>query len=383
MQELRNELSTIRQQQSQNKNSRGNVQEKIAALDAQVKSRIAEQKAARSNVKFKSAEEVDREIARLEKQVDSGTMKIVDEKKALADMSNLRKQKKSFASFEESQKGIDEIKAQISELKKSMDNPEAKALSERYNALQKELDGLRADQDSSYKNINALRDERSKLHAEQQKTYQAIREVKDKYFQSRNAYRDYQGELRKQRADREKTERDAANKERRKQIATEKLEEASSPAYLDEILTAEGLIRYFDPSTPQEQKALKGPSGFAAEAQRTVDTSSIKGTALSKKEDRDDTYFMGGGGGKKGKKGRKGNIGSPAPSTPSEGKFNISPGVIGELSKIGIDAPARQADVSDVLDKLKSKVTQWKADQDKQTKAVSISNSSYLVGVLG
>lgn len=295
-------------------------------------------------------------------------MKLVDERKALSEISSLRKSKKVFTGFEDAERVISDIKTQISDLKKGMDNPEQKALSERYNVLQKELDGLRAEQDSAFKNINALRDERSRLHAEQQETFGAIRKIKDTYYQARNAYRDYETEAKKIRAEKAKTEREAYNKEKRRKTAAEKLEQASDPAYMNEILTAEGLIRYFDPSTPAEQKVLRGPSGFAAEAQRTVDDSKMKGTVLSKKEDREESYFMGTGG-KKGKKGKKGGV--PAvPGTPSEGKFNISIGVIEELAKVGVEPPSNQGEISGILEKLKEKVAKWKGDQDKKTREV-------------
>ena len=344
------------------------MQEKINSLDAQLKSRIAEQNTARSRVSYKSVEEIDNAIQRLEKQVDSGTMRLVEEKKALAEASSLRKQRKGFAGFEEAQKGIDDVKNQISELRKNMDNPEAKALSEKYNAVAKELDEIKAEQDSVFKNLNSLRDERSKLNAEQQEKFSAVREIKDRYYKARSAYRDYEQEQWRQREERKKAEREAYAKEKRKNFAEKKLEEASVPAYGDEIAAAEGLIRHFDPSAPVETKILRGPSGFAAEAQRTVDGTQLKGTALSKKQDRDDTYFMGTGG-KKGKKGRKGTA-SPAPSTPTEGKFNLSIGVIEELAKVNIEPPMKQTDVPDVVEKLKTKVAKWKADQDKKTKEV-------------
>lgn len=45
-------------------------------------------------------------------------------------------------------------------------------------------------------------------------------------------------------------------------------------------------------------------------------------------------------------------------------------GIIEELSKINVGAPSSQAEVPDVLEKLKTKATQWKADQDKKTKEV-------------
>ena len=367
-QELRTELSSIRQQQQGHKSSRGNIQEKISNLDAQLKSRINEQKNARSKVQFKNVEEVDQQIARLEKQVDTGTMKLVDEKKALSEISNLRKQRKGFAGFEEQQKGIDNVKAQIAEIKKGLDNPEQKALSEKYTAIQKELDEIKAEQDSAFKDLNKLRDERTKLHADQQEKWQAMRTVKDNYFSSRRAYKEYEDELYKQRKEKQRSERDAFEKDKRKKAAAQRLEEASEPAFMDEIITAEGLIRYFDPSfAPSTKQATE--SKFAAPAQRKVEDSDIKGTRVVKKTEEEENYFMGTGG-KKGKKGRKANNASPAPSTPTEGKFNINIGTLGEFNKINVEPPMNQSQVPDVVEKLKAKVSQWKSDQDKVTKEV-------------
>jgi hypothetical protein len=334
-----------------------------------LKSRIAELKANRSRVPYKSVEEIDNKINKLDKDVESGQMKLVDEKKALAEITSLKKLRKNFSTFDENEKGIAEVKAQIAELKKTLDNPEAKALSDRYNSITKELDEIKSEQDGAFKNLNNLRDERTKLQEDQQAKYTAMKNIKDQYYQARNAYRDYEHEQRKIRDERRKAENEAYAREKRKKAASARLEEASQPAYLDEILTAEGLINYFDPSTVTEAKALRGPSGFAAEAQRTVDDSKIKGTALTKKDDRDDTYFMGTGG-KKGKKGKKGNA-SPAPGTPTEGKFNISIGIIEELAKVNVDPPSKQSDVPEVVEKLKAKVSKWKAESDAKTKEVS------------
>ncbi|KAI4255966.1 MAG: hypothetical protein LQ352_002317 [Teloschistes flavicans] len=367
-QELRNELQAIKQQQSGFKNSRGSTQEKIAALDAQLKSRMAEQKAARSRVPYKNVDEVDREIQRLEKQVDTGTMKLVDEKKALAEISSLRKQRKGFAGFDEAQKGIDDVKTQISELRKSLDNPEATALSQKYDKITQEMASIKSVQDQAYKSLNSLRDERNKLHAEQQEKYSNVKEIKDKYYKANRAHREYEREQARLRQERYKAEMEAKQKERRKEAARQKLEEASQPAYMDEILTAGGLIHYFDPSISEAEKALRGPSGFAAEAQRTVEASDFKGTKVMKKDEREDNYFMGTGG-KKGKKGKKGGaVGSPAPGTPSEGKFNLSMGIIEELAKVNIEPPMNQSDVPAVVEKLKAKRDHWKSEQDRKTK---------------
>ena len=288
-------------------------------------------------------------------------------------MTSLRKQKKAFAGFDEAQRGIDKVKGEIAELKKTMDNPEAKALSLRYDAADKELKDIKVKQDDAYNSLNFLRDERSRAYTEQQEKYAALKDVKDTYYKAKKVFREYDQEQYRLRQEKQRAERDAYNREKRRKIADKKLEEASAPAYMDEILTAEGLIRYFDPTSPEASKSLKSPSGFAAEPLRSVDINSeFKGMRVSKKEEREDTYFMGTGG-KKGKKGKKSSsAGSPAPPTPTEGKFNLSIGIIEELAKVSIEPPMSQAGIPAVVEKLKEKRNTWKTEQEQKTKEVSL-----------
>lgn len=337
-------------------------------LDEQLKSRQNELKTNKSRVNFKSAEDVDQEIARLQKQVDSGMMKLVDEKKALAEISSLHKARKNFSGFDSQQKGIDEIKAQIAEQKKLLDDPEQKALSEKYTKLQTELDGLKAEQDEAFKNLKTLREATDKARAEQQEKYLARKELKDKYYQQKRAYQEYDFQARKARNERRKQEQIQYLAGKRKQAAEQRLEEASAAAYQDEIYATEGLIRHFDPSAlPAKEAASAGK--FAASAQRTVDDSGIKGTRISKKDTEEESYFMGTGG-KKGKKGGKKGGAAPAPS-----KFNLNIGIIEELAKVGVEAPASQADVPATVEKLKEKLAHWKEDQSRKTQEVTLCDS--------
>ncbi|KAF9696621.1 hypothetical protein EKO04_005332 [Ascochyta lentis] len=359
-QELKTELNAIRQAQQGNKTGRNAIFEKMKKLDEQLKSRQNELKTNKSRVNFRSAEDVDQEIARLQKQVDSGMMKLVDEKKALSEISSLHKARKNFSGFESQQKGIDEIKAQIAEQKKLLDDPEQKALSEKYTKLQTELDGLKAEQDEAFKNLKALREQTDKARAEQQEKYLARKELKDKFYQQKRAFQEYDFQARKARNERRKQEQVQYLAGKRKQAAEQRLEEASAPAYQDEIFATEGLIRHFDPSAlPAKETA--STSKFAASAQRTVDDSAIKGTRISKKDTEEESYFMGTGG-KKGKKGKKGG------AAPVAAKFNLNIGIIEELAKVGVDAPSSQADVPATVEKLNEKLAHWKQDQDRKTK---------------
>lgn len=96
-QELKTELNAIRQTQQGNKSGRNAIFEKIKKLDEQLKQQLNELKTAKGKSSYKSVEEIDSEIARLQKQVDGGMMKLVDEKKALAEISSLNKAKKNFS----------------------------------------------------------------------------------------------------------------------------------------------------------------------------------------------------------------------------------------------------------------------------------------------
>ena len=372
-QELQAELTSIRQKQQGFKSSRSSTQEKINALDSTLKARIAEQNNSRGRMSFKNVEEIDKEIARLEKQVDSGSMRLVDEKKALSDISTMRKQRKNFAGLDEAQNVINDLKAQIAGLRKTLDTPEAKALSDRYTEIQKELDAIKAEKDGVFKNLNSLKAERTKLQGQQREKWATIKETKDKYYQGRRAYKEYEDEAWKVRREKAKAQRDAIEHEKKRKVADKKLEEASHPAYYDEILGAQGLIRHFNPSYDFAALGLddkKGQSAdYRAQVGRTVDDSDIKGVKVVKKEDREDDYFSGTGG-KKGKKGKKGGNSNAASTAPAE-KFNMNIGLIEEFAKIKVDPPMNQADVPAVIEKLAAKITEWKKNQASKTEEVS------------
>lgn len=334
---------------------------------------MAEQNNSRGRMSFKNVEDIDKEIDRLEKQVDSGTMRLVEEKKALSDISTLRKQRKNFAGLDEAQKVINDLKAQIAALRKTLDTPESKALSDRYTEIQKELDGIRAEKDGVFKNLNTLKAERTKLQGQQREKWSTIKETKDKFYQGRRAYKEYEDEAWKVRREKAKAQRDAIEHEKKRKVADNKLEEASHPAYSDEILAAQGLVRHFNPSYDFAALGLddkKGQSAdYRAQVGRTVDDSEIKGVKVLKKEERGDDYFVGSGG-KKGKKGKKGGNANAASNAPAE-KFNLNIGLIEEFAKIKVDPPMNQADVPAVVEKLAAKITEWKKSQASKTEEVS------------
>lgn len=358
-------MNKIRESQKGGKNERMQTMDQVKKEDEKLKALIAEQKTARSRVAFKNTDEVDREIERLEKQVNTGLMKLVEEKKALNDISALRKQRKGFAGFDEQQKKIDDTKAKIKSLRDTMNDPESQALSDKYNKVQAELEAIKAEQEGAYKNVKSLRDAKQKLQDEQQEKYLAIKKLKDDFYKQNRAVGEWEFQARKKARERRAEQQASYDKEKKKERAQKMLAEASDPAYLDEIRCAESVLRFLDPSYSSEKAPLQAPSKFGATTQRIVDATGIKGKVVVKKEEED--YFAGTGG-KKGKKGRK----TAAPESPAatSAKYNCPPSIIENCEFLKIDPPMSSADVLGTVEKVKAKLTHWKADQKSQTAKV-------------
>jgi uncharacterized coiled-coil DUF342 family protein len=364
--ELLDELKEIRAKQAEGKSSRAAQQDKLSTVQDQEKKILAQLKDAQTRIGYKNAEEIDRKIKQLDDEVSTGRMAIVDEKKNLAQISQLRKVKKGFPEIDSLQKQLDTKRAEIKDLKGVGANPESIALSERYDVIQTELNDIKASREEVSKNMDSRRAEKDAAYAAQNEAYLAKKKIQDDYFSARRAFQSYDEEQKKKRYEAQKKERQAYLLERREKQLAEKLEEAKEPAFLDEIRTAEGLVVYFDPSSAPKTQA-SGPGEFAASSQRTVDESGFKGMKVMKKEEED--FFPAAGAVGKRAKGKKGVKGAPAPesSAPSAGKLNMNVGVIEQMGKLNIDPPMTQGDVPGVIEKLKSKLEQWKKDQKSQT----------------
>jgi chromosome segregation ATPase len=365
-QELIAQANEIRSKQGVGKADRTGKMSQIKQLDEQLRRRITEQKAARSKMPYKNTAEIDDKIKELEASVDSGKMKLVDEKKALAEVSNLRKIRKNFSTFDNEQTAIDDLRAKIKEIKDSMENPEAKALSAQYDTVQAELDTIKAEQDSVYKNLSSLRKERDELRNKQQATWEALKKFKDNYYTQRKAAQQWERQQWEKRREREQADRDRINKERKMERAQQMLAEASDPSFAEQIRRADNLARFFDPSHAVEEKApLLADKGLAAAAQRKVDAGAFEGMKLVRKEDRADEYLPAS---KKGKKGKKSHAATDAPA--AAGKFSCPPSVMEDCTFVGVNPPMSAAEVPEVLEKVKAKIAQWKADQTEQTRKV-------------
>jgi len=376
--ELRAELSRIRSSQAGFKSAKQKIQDQIKTLDTSLKAKIADQKAAKSKIPFKSAAEIDSAIARLESQVESGTMKLVEERKALDTISTYRRHRKTLHSLDAGEGGIAADKAKITELKAQLvEDPEQKALSDRFNEITTKLDKIKAEQDEVYKNLHTLHDERIMLRTQEGEQRDAKRKLEWDFYAAKDAYREYEKAAYEVRKERMRAEREAKEREYKRRIAAEKMEEASQPAFQAEINTCEGLIAHFDPASPEAlatktKASLLKDAGLKALATRVVETEP-KGKKLVKEEE---DYFVG-----KPKKGKKGSAKGSGTSTPTtlatgeekeKGKFQLNHGILVELGNVDVRAPTKWDDVPGCVGTLREKLAWYKENSERVTKEVCI-----------
>lgn len=90
-------------------------------------------------------------------------MKLVDEKKALAEITSLKRSRKTLESSGSIDDAIAADRAKIDQLRAKLDDPESRKVSDRFDELKKEMDGLREEGNKAYEERNKLFDERNAL----------------------------------------------------------------------------------------------------------------------------------------------------------------------------------------------------------------------------
>ncbi|EJU06177.1 hypothetical protein DACRYDRAFT_85981 [Dacryopinax primogenitus] len=377
-QALRKEQDGLREQQAKIKDSRGKILAQIKASQENITKKIESLKLHKSKTPFKTTTEIDNRISQLEKQVDAGTMKVVDEKRALAEISNLRRLRKNFEGFQGEEDSIGAERAKIDELRKKLDDPEAKSISDRYEAIrnelldiQKEGDELYASRSKLIEERNSLQDKVNALWSQRKESIGAFQEAKTKYITK-------QQEERHRREERYRQQRAAEEADRIKEITERLREEAQMPAHQAQIEDCQTLIDYFTirlsgGSAPAPvTSADAAPSdiaGVKALEIRQVASEPSDGMVVRKKKgDAEDAYFVGGG--KKGKKGAKaanGHANGVTHEPKATDKLNLPFGTLTALLELSIPPPTSHEDIPQAIENLQKKKAYFVAIQPKAT----------------
>ncbi|KAF9221974.1 nuclear segregation protein Bfr1 [Gyrodon lividus] len=364
---LRAELDGIRDQQSSCKTSRGQVLDQLKTLQDGIQKKSKDLQAARGKTPFRTVAEVDAHISILDKQVESGTMKLADEKRALQEISQSKRTRKLVEGFQAVQDSIDADRSTADELRGQLDDPESKAISDRYDAIKAELDELKKEADEAYAGRTKLFEERDGLQAqintlftEKRASAQQFREANDQYWTKVN-------EDRARRAERARAQRAAEEAQKKLELAERLREEASLPAFQVEIEDCQTLMDALSGKTTGNVVlssvsllARAEVAGVPKLEPRQVEAVGVGLVARKKKGEEEQTYFMG-----KGKKGKKDKTAKSA--SESDSLKNLPFGTITALSKLAIPLPTAPSDTPRVIEDLKAKKAWFEANQARVT----------------
>lgn len=294
-------------------------------------------------------------------------MKLADEKRALQEISQAKRTRKTVEGFQASQDSIDADRGVADELRQQLDDPESKAISDRYDAIKAELDELKKESDEAYAGRTKLFEERDNLQAEinalfneKRTSAQQFREANDHYWAKVN-------EDRARRAERARAQRAAEEAQKRLEHAQRLRDEASLPAYQAEIEDCQTLIDAL--SGKSSDTAVLSTSSLRTKGEvagvpklelRQVEVASDGLVVRKKKGEEEETYFAG-----KGKRGKKDKI--PKTTQETDALKNLPFGTIAALSKFAILLPTAAGDIPRVVEDLRTKKVWYEANQARVT----------------
>lgn len=300
-------------------------------------------------------------------------MKLADEKRALQEISQCKRQRKNVEAFQAEQDAIDRDRTAADELRKQLDDPEAKAVHDRADEIKAELDQMRKESDEANANRDKLFKERNDFKAEIDKLYEQKRQSVSAYKEINDRYWAKVNEDRARRVERARQERATEEERKKQEIALRLREEAEMPAYQAEIEDCQTLMDYFSGKVSGAVRLKTASSGSSAEPRaeltsvpkldiRQVD-SDMKGlVAVKKKGEEDEAYFVGGKS-KKGKKSGAKNAAANGDASPSNsGALNVPLPTLSALLSLSIPPPTSQADVSQTIENLRIKKTWFEAN---------------------
>lgn len=305
-----------------------------------------------------------------EKQVESGNLTLAGEKRALADISTAKRNRRAVEGFQADQESIEADRRAADELRKQLDDPESKAAFDRIDTVKAELDEIKKEQDEAYAGRNKLFEERDLLQAELNTLFNSKRDSASRFRENNDRYWAKVNEDRARRAERQRAERQAAEQEKKLELAERLREEAAMPAYQAQIEDCQTLIDYFAGKNNGEVKFASAPlferkdvAGVAPLELRKVEQEPQGLVARKKKGEDEESYFVG-----KGKKGKKAPAKAiTASEEPASSQLHVPLPTLSALLSLSIPPPAASADVPRVVEDLKTKKAWFQANQERVT----------------
>ncbi|TPX71215.1 hypothetical protein SpCBS45565_g01256 [Spizellomyces sp. 'palustris'] len=360
--DLREQQDALIKQRNELQDQRGKIIDQLKAIQATLRKKTDDARSSKDRLGYKSVEDVDKQISTLERQLQSGEASLHEEKRIVAEISNLKKARKILEGFSSQQSSVESDKKQLDDLRAQLDaiEPQRNEIRTKIDAVKAQLTDLDNERKSKMGSFNDLVNDRKSIKADLDAEFDKLRALKSDYKKQKDEWftwqREEQARKREQYLARKREESEA----RLTAQAEREREAAEIPAYSDEINQCATLIKFLE-NYSSKSEATKTNSADASTTARQMETGLPEGAVLLKKKD-DEEYMVLGN--KKGKKGRRqAGTGQSEKVKPFKLDFDI----IDQFVKLKIDLPVSAAEIPATISALEEKQKWFKDNQAEAT----------------
>ncbi|AGO14235.1 AaceriADL267Wp [[Ashbya] aceris (nom. inval.)] len=359
-QKLHEQLKEIIKAQSDLKGKRQQIHDRIKQLDAQIKRKTGEvaERVGRKST-YSSGEEIRERLARIDEEISSGGLSLVEEKLRVKEMQALNKLAKDLQQVEPVKRSIEEDRAAIAELKAELNSMNPKEVSAQFESTQAKLNQLQSKNQVFYDQRSRLFTKRSALYSKRDEIFAQIKKIRGDFDNEFKAYKKKLDDDRIKREEEERISRVLEDKEEKMGKLQEKLIHAQKPAFTYEIGAIETALFALDPTfVKPATNTIDFPGSQPAKPVKKVEADDLVPIVKKREE-----FFPSSTVSKKNKK----KLASAAAAASGNGKFSLEPTLIAILADLDVSVPMTKDDVPATVDQLKTKYEDFLARQDEQT----------------
>ncbi|KAL7748623.1 multicopy suppressor of BFA (Brefeldin A) [Sorochytrium milnesiophthora] len=398
--QLKNKLSDVRKQKDDLRKNKDDLFTRLKQLNESIKRKTDDLKVMKEKLGYKTAEDADNQIKRLDAMIESGTLKLIDEKKAIAEISQLRKSKTLFANLEARQADIDADRQAIADIKAKLDalQPSSNDLQSSFEDLRRELDSVDSNQQANYQRVQGLYDKRTQLQNELNALYDQKRAMEEEFRAARDRQAQAAAEEKARKAQEYKARREQYEREKLEAEAQKERDAAEIPAFTEELTICKNLIDFIAQKTNASAlvagsdttttgpttirgKLMGNKADFAGDKHniRQVEAAMPAGSKLMKRGDDEyadsDSLFAPKRPTKHNKKQAASSAAAAAAGTTtttssssSSAALKLPLSIMEDFWRIKVTAPATTSDVTATVEALREKITYYREHQDRVTR---------------
>lgn len=256
-QAARANLNAVRSERDSVSKERNALIAQQKAMNESLKAIKSQAESLKAGVKFKSIQDVDREIGRLEQRQMRESLSLKDEKDLIKQIGLYKSMRKTLEQYEsklaETQKGSDtrsSLRAKIDEKSRELDEVKA-----RFTKQREALAAVDAKSGSQGAAMPKLKKERDEANAKIDAAIAKKREFLSKWRADEAEWRKQQDAIRKQRDEQRRKENEEWEKEQEARRKEREAEELKKKPWEEEIALCDYLVAYVEKLVPKDVSA--------------------------------------------------------------------------------------------------------------------------------